>query len=271
MTPNRARKGYVTDLSNKEWELLEPILPQRQDPRGAKRNHPLRELVNAITYIVRAGCVWRLLPNDFPPWQTVYHYFWVWRRDGLWERMTDHLRTLYRTQAGRELEPSAGIIASQSVKSTSIPGIRGYDSFKKIQGRKRHILVDTQGTLVKVHVTGANIDDRVGAKSLVTGILKKSSRLRLIWTDGGYTGALVDWAKTHYNIVLEWVKPPTKTSNFQVLPRRWVVERTFAWLGRYRRLSKDYEVLPQTSEAMIYIAMNCLLTKRLRQKEGGKS
>ena len=159
MSLNKSKNGYLTDLSNNEWKLVEPLLPQRKDNRGAKRKHPLRDIVNAITYIVRAGCVWRLLPNDFPPWKTVYHYFWKWRREGVWERMTDQLREWYRTQIGRDAEPSAGVIDSQTVQISSTPGVRGYDGFKKIQGRKRHILVDTQGTLMKVSVTGANISD----------------------------------------------------------------------------------------------------------------
>jgi putative transposase len=225
--------------------------------------HTLREILNAIFYIVRSGCTWRMLPHDLPPWKTVYHYFRLWRKDGTWERINSALRVEVRVAAGREPEPSAAVIDSQSVKTTETPGVRGYDAGKKVNGRKRHLLVDTLGLVLMVVVHAANIQDRDGARLLLEKARGRFPRLRLIWADGGYTGKLVDWVKTLCLWVLEIVKRSDDVKGFQVLPHRWVVERTFGWLGRYRRLSKDYEGLPESSEAMIYIAMIHLMVRRL--------
>lgn len=266
-----ARQAYFTDISDKGWALIEPNLPRPKSNRGTKRKHPLRELVNGIFYIVRSGCVWRLLPHDFPPWQTVYYYFRDWRQKGIWEQIMDVLRQNYRIASGREPDPSAGVIDTQSVKSTATRGIRGYDGFKKVKGRKRHILVDTQGTIIKAKVHAANVADQKGAKEVLTGGAAKSARLSLVWTDGGYTGPLVAWAKAQCDIDLERVKPLEKAQGFQLLPRRWVVERTFAWFGRYRRLSKEYEELTQTSEAMIYVTMNHILIRRMDKMKTTKN
>jgi putative transposase len=219
--------------------------------------------LNAIFYIVRSGCTWRMLPHDLPPWKTVYHYFRLWRKDGTWERINSALRVEVRVAAGREPEPSAAVIDSQSVKTTETPGVRGYDAGKKVNGRKRHLLVDTLGLVLMVVVHAANIQDRDGARLLLEKARGRFPRLRLIWADGGYTGKLVDWVKTLCLWVLEIVKRSDDVKGFQVLPHRWVVERTFGWLGRYRRLSKDYEGLPESSEAMIYIAMIHLMVRRL--------
>jgi len=219
--------------------------------------------LNAIFYIVRSGCTWRMLPHDLPPWKTVYHYFRLWRKDGTWERINSALRVEVRVAAGREPEPSAAVMDSQTVKTTETPGVRGYDAGKKVNGRKRHLLVDTLGLVLMVIVHAANIQDRDGAKLLLERVQGRFPRLRLIWADGGYAGKLIDWVKTVFHWVLEIVKRSDDVKGFQVLPHRWVVERTFGWLGRYRRLSKDYEGLPESSEAMIYIAMIHLMVRRL--------
>ena len=262
MAERAQRHPYPTDLSDVEWQRIQPYLPAPKSG-GRPRVHTLREILNAIFYIVRSGCTWRMLPHDLPPWKTVYHYFRLWRKDGTWERINSALRVEVRVAAGREPEPSAAVIDSQSVKTTETPGVRGYDAGKKVNGRKRHLLVDTLGLVLMVVVHAANIQDRDGARLLLEKARGRFPRLRLIWADGGYTGKLVDWVKTLCLWVLEIVKRSDDVKGFQVLPHRWVVERTFGWLGRYRRLSKDYEGLPESSEAMIYIAMIHLMVRRL--------
>jgi putative transposase len=223
----------------------------------------MREVLNAIFYVLRSGCAWRMLPHEFPAWQTVYGYFNQWRKDGTWERINTVLREEVRRRAGREPTPSAGIIDSQTVKTTEQGGPHGYDAGKKINGRKRHLLVDTLGLVLMVVVHAADIQDRDGARLVLQAIRGVFPRLQLIWADGGYRGALVDWVKTTFNWVLDIVKRPDDQQGFAVLPRRWVVERTFGWLGRYRRLSKDYERCPQSGEAMVYAAMSHLMLRRL--------
>ncbi len=258
------RAAYPSDLSDEEWILLEPLIPPAKTG-GRTRTVDMREVVNGIFYLLRSGCAWRMLPHEFPPWPTVYGYFTQWRKDGAWETMNDALREAVRLEAGREADPSAAILDSQSVKTTETQGERGYDSHKNVKGRKRHLLVDVMGLVLVVLVHKASIQERAGAKSLLERAKNKGfQRLALIWADGGYSGQpMIDWVWKLAGWIFEVVKRSDDAKGFVVLPRRWVVERTFAWLGRYRRLSKDYEQLPQTSEAMIYAAMVHLMLKRL--------
>ena len=227
--------------------------------------YPMREIVNTMIYFARAGCAWRMLPHDLPPWQTVYYHFRKWQKEGIWERLNTALREQVRQKEGREATPSAAIIDSQSAKTTSIRGERGFDAGKKIKGRKRHAIVDSIGLLLIVVVTAASVQDRDGAKLALQKLQAKLAlpRLALIWADGGYRGKLVDWVKETFSWVLEIVKRNDDVSGFVVLPRRWVVERTYGWLNNYRRLSKDYEELPETSEAVIYAAMVHIMVRRL--------
>jgi putative transposase len=223
----------------------------------------MRQVINAILYILVSGAQWRMLPRDYPKWKSVYHYFRQWRKDGTWQRIHDTLRAQVRQQAGRHKHPTAGALDSQSVKTTQVPGVRGYDSGKHVNGRKRHLLVDTLGLLLAVVVTAASVSDPAGARLLLKRLSGSCKKLRRIWVDGTYRGHLLDWVIEHCSFLLQPVLRPQGHKGFVLLPRRWVVERTFAWLTQCRRLSKDYEVLPESSEAMIYIAMIRLMLRRL--------
>jgi putative transposase len=275
------RRRYPTDLTDAEWQLLAPLIPAAK-PGGRPPIHDRRELVNAMAYWVRAGCAWRLLPHDLPPWQTVYHYFRCWQQQGLWEQVHAALRTQERVRQGRRPNAQRGGPGQPERQDHRPGGPHGYDGAKKVNGRKRHLLVDTLGLVCKVHVTAADTGGRQGAAVLLRRLdRRRFPRLRHGWADGGYRGPFLDWARGQRGIAFHvvqrsdggrrrrWLPPdatPPIVPPFAVVPRRWVVERTFAWLGRFRRLSKDYEYLTATSEAVIYLAMTRLLLRRLTRQ-----
>jgi putative transposase len=257
------RQAYDTDLTDSQWALLAPLIPAALSG-GRPRSVDIREVLNAIFYLLRAGCAWRLLPHDFPKWQTAYYYFRRWESDGTWQALNTALREQVREQAGRNRQPSAGCLDSQSVKTAGPAQECSFDGGKRVKGRKRTILVDTMGLLLGAVVHGAGRSDQAGLKLLGLWFAAPWSCLERIWTDSTFGGRRFSaWVQETFGWILEVVKRPPGQRGFQVLPRRWVVERTFAWFGRYRRLSKDYEYSPTTSEAMLYAAMVNIMVRRL--------
>ena len=273
---------YPSDLSNREWQILAPLLPPAK-PGGRPRTVNLRLILNGILYLLRGGCQWRLLPRDYGPWSTVYDYFRTWRLDGTWERIHTTLRERLRRQDGREPTPSAAIIDSQSVKTTERGGPHGYDGGKKVNGRKRHLLVDTLGLLLRVVVHPADVQDRDGARLVLAGLEQRFPRLHHLWADQAYTGKLLEWIEQDLGWSVEVVERSPRRgfivtpehqfqkvvlpARFESLPRRWVVERSFAWIGRNRRMSKDYEFLPATSETWVYLSLLRMMLKRLAREQ----
>ena len=254
---------YATDLTEKQWQVIEKIV----NPQERKRKYSLRGIMNAIFYTLKTGCQWRMLPRDFAPWQIVYYYFCKWKNEGIIEELLDFIRTKIRKTSGKEDSPGIGIIDSRSVKTSHhVDTVRGFDGNKKIKGRKQHVIVDDQGNLMSVKVHEANIHDSTGAPDVINNLAYKFPRLTKIIADGGYRGNLADWVMQKFGWTLEIVlRTNERSSRFEVLPKRWIVERTFTWLENYRRLTIDYEFHADTAEAMIQLA--CCRTMLNRIKE----
>jgi transposase len=258
----------TSSITDAQWAVLAPLLPPPGNTAGRggrPEKHPRRVVLDAIFYLVRGGIAWAALPRDFPPHQTVYGLFGRWARQGMWQQIHDALRDLVRVHEGRDPLPTAAIIDSQSVRGAdTVPGTtRGYDAGKKVNGRKRHIAVDTGGLLLAVVVTIAGLQDRDAAHRLLTGLRGRFSTVSLVWADGGYAGRLVIWARKVLALTVEVVKRTDDVKGFAVLPRRWVVERTFAWISKFRRCVRDYETLPAHHEAMVHISMIMTMSRRL--------
>lgn len=273
------RKAYPSDLTDAEWEILEPLIPAISE-EAAHVKYTRREIINGILYVLRSGCPWRLMPHDLPAWGTVYDYFRQWQKQGVWDQVLEALGKQRRKKQGRDEEPSAAVIDSQSIKTSAVRGeAKGFDMGKKIWGRKRHALVDTQGNLMEIKVTGAGDSDLAGGIKLLELLLGRFPKLQLLWGDSRYGGKLREWAKEHFGWDVQTVRglgtasdastiepePKTKDAKagFVLQPRRWVVERTFAWITRWRRLARDHEGLPESSEAFIKISASRLMLSHL--------
>jgi putative transposase len=257
---------YASDVTNRQWQVVRQLLPAQS--RRGRRPIDRRRIINAILYAVRTGCQWRMLPKDFPNWSTVYGIFWKWRNEGVWQRIHDKLREKVRKAADKKSTPTVAIIDSQSIRTAEGGEERGYDAGKNITGRKRHVAVDTLGMILAVVVHSAGVQDQNGAEWVMDKLGEQFRRLKVIFGDSAYgRSGLPDWVSETFGWVLQTVLRPVGVKGFVVLPKRWIVERTFAWLARYRRHSKDYEKTEASSEAITYIAMINLMSRRLANNE----
>lgn len=263
-----ARPYYPSNLSDAAWAVIEPLMPVRDQAKGgATRVYGDRLVLDAILYVLRSGCQWRMIPRDLLPWDAAYRWYRTWRADGTWDRIHDQLREQVRVSDGRDPDPSAAVLDAQSIKSSEGGQARGFDAGKKTTGRKRHLIVDTLGLMLVVAVTSASVQDRPGGRRVLQRLDARFPSVGLVWADAGYANkidsTLLSWAHEKFKLVVQIVKRSDDAKGFQVLPRRWVVERTFAWLVRNRRLARDYERLTDNSETMIKIAMIQVMATRL--------